>query len=106
MRRLRVGTQEPQGKHTERDGRRYSWQILARADAREESTALPGTGDGDHWLAGGTIALEVTDIEALMAHLAREGVTLLGEVVRGPHCTMRMCLDSEGNSLLLHQLDR
>lgn len=64
------------------------------------------TGDAPSQSAGGTIALEVTDIEVLMAHLAREGVTLLGEVVRGPHCTMRMCLDSEGNSLLLHQLDR
>ncbi|HEX3473432.1 MAG TPA: hypothetical protein VHT91_00250 [Kofleriaceae bacterium] len=26
-------------------------------------------------------------------------------VIRGPHCQMAVCLDSEGNSLLLHQLD-
>jgi predicted enzyme related to lactoylglutathione lyase len=55
--------------------------------------------------AGGTIALEVTDLPALVAHLKARGVTFTAEAIRGPHCQMAVCLDSEGNALLLHQLD-
>ena len=33
------------------------------------------------------------------------GVAFTAEGIRGPHCQMAVCLDSEGNSLLLHQLD-
>lgn len=55
--------------------------------------------------AGSTIALEVDDLEAIMADLASKGVTFKSEVIRGPHCRMAVCLDSEGNSILLHQLD-
>jgi uncharacterized protein YndB with AHSA1/START domain/predicted enzyme related to lactoylglutathione lyase len=56
--------------------------------------------------AGATLALEVQDLKALMQHLKDQHVELLGEVVRGPRCHMVTCLDSEGNALLLHQLDR
>jgi predicted enzyme related to lactoylglutathione lyase len=56
--------------------------------------------------AGGTIALEVQDLPRLMRTLVEKGVTFKSEVIRGPHCQMAVCLDSEGNSLLLHQLDR
>lgn len=55
---------------------------------------------------GGTIALEVEDIAATIARLKEHGCEVLGSTVRGPHCTMQPCLDSEGNSVLLHQLDR
>jgi len=55
--------------------------------------------------AGGTIALEVTDLKALIETLKAKGVTFQGDVIRGPRCHMAVCLDSEGNSLLLHQLD-
>lgn len=54
---------------------------------------------------GITLALEVEDLDALMAHLKSNGVAFKGEVVRGPHCRMALCSDSEGNPLLLHQLD-
>ena len=53
----------------------------------------------------GTIALEVTDLKALIETLKSKGVTFQGDVIRGPRCHMAVCLDSEGNSLLLHQLD-
>lgn len=56
--------------------------------------------------AGGTIALEVADLPSLMARLSAAGVTFESDVIRGPRCTMAVCLDSEGNALLLHQLDR
>ncbi|HEV8246038.1 MAG TPA: SRPBCC domain-containing protein [Polyangiaceae bacterium] len=56
--------------------------------------------------AGGTVALEVVDLPTLMDRLQRAGVTFKSDVIRGPHCRMAVCLDSEGNSILLHQLDR
>ena len=55
--------------------------------------------------AGGTVALEVDDLDSLVARLESEGVEFTSDVVRGPNCRMVVCLDSEGNSLLLHQLD-
>ncbi len=56
--------------------------------------------------AGGTIAFEVDDIEALTAHLREAGVRLgSSEMIRGPHCRMMPCFDPDGNSVLLHQLD-
>jgi predicted enzyme related to lactoylglutathione lyase len=55
---------------------------------------------------GATLALEVDDLPALIEQLKRAGVDFRGSVVRGPRCHMITCLDSEGNALLLHQLDR
>ena len=54
--------------------------------------------------AGGTIALEVEDLDKLMSGLKTKGVTFNGDVINTPVCRMAVCLDSEGNSLLLHQL--
>lgn len=69
--------------------------------------ALTNTsGDEPSASAGGTVALEVGDLASLMARLKEAGVTFKSDVIRGPRCTMAVCLDSEGNSLLLHQLDR
>jgi predicted enzyme related to lactoylglutathione lyase len=55
--------------------------------------------------AGGTIAFEVEDLDALIADLKSKSVTFLGEVVHGPRCRMITCLDSEGNAIVLHQLN-
>ena len=54
--------------------------------------------------AGGTIALEVENLEGLMQDLKAKGVTFKGGIIPSPVCTMAVCLDSEGNSILLHQL--
>lgn len=56
--------------------------------------------------AGGTVAFEVADLDALITDLAAKGVTFQSDVVHGPACRMIVCLDSEGNSLLLHQRNR
>lgn len=64
------------------------------------------TGDTPSAGAGGTIALEVEDLAGLIEQLKAKGVAFKSDVIRGPHCKMAVCLDSEGNSLLLHQLDR
>lgn len=54
--------------------------------------------------AGGTIALEVEDLASLVDDLKAKGVTFKGDIIPSPVCTMAVCLDSEGNSILLHQL--
>jgi uncharacterized protein YndB with AHSA1/START domain/predicted enzyme related to lactoylglutathione lyase len=64
------------------------------------------TGEQPSATAGGTIALEVADLTGLMQDLKRKGVSFQSDVIRGPRCRMAVCLDSEGNSLVLHQLDR
>ena len=55
--------------------------------------------------AGGTIALEVEDLARLMKDLKARGVTFKSDIIQSPVCTMAVCLDSEGNSILLHQLN-
>ena len=54
--------------------------------------------------AGGTVALEVEDLDALIADLRSKGVEFKSDVIHSPVCRMAVCLDSEGNSILLHQL--
>jgi predicted enzyme related to lactoylglutathione lyase len=54
--------------------------------------------------AGGTIALEVDDLDRLMTDLKNKGVTFKSDKIESPVCWMAVCLDSEGNSILLHQL--
>jgi len=57
-------------------------------------------------IGGACVALEVADLDALNERLKQAGVVYKGEMVRGPHCRMSNILDSEGNALILHQLDR
>jgi predicted enzyme related to lactoylglutathione lyase len=62
------------------------------------------TGDKPSDTAGGTIALEVEDLDRLMAELKAKGVRFKSDVIHSPVCRMAVCLDSEGNAILLHQL--
>jgi predicted enzyme related to lactoylglutathione lyase len=55
--------------------------------------------------AGGSIAFEVQDLDALIVDLKSKGVQFSGDIIHSPVCRMAVCLDSEGNSLLLHQLE-
>lgn len=55
---------------------------------------------------GASVAFEVTDLDALNERLRAAGVRYQGDVVRGPHCRMSNILDTEGNAIILHQLDR
>ena len=54
--------------------------------------------------AGGTIAFEVSDLDALCADLEGKGVAFNSDMIDSPVCRMRVIEDSEGNSILLHQL--
>lgn len=55
--------------------------------------------------AGGVVAFEVEDLDGLMTRLKDSGVEFKSGVIAGPNCRMAVCVDSEGNSLLLHQLN-
>ena len=55
---------------------------------------------------GGSIAFEVTDLDALNVRLKAAGVVYKGDVIKGPKCRMSNIIDSEGNGIILHQLDR
>jgi len=56
--------------------------------------------------SGASIALEVEDLDALVARLKTEGVRFKAEMVPSPVCRMSIILDSEGNSIILHELKR
>ena len=62
------------------------------------------TGEQPSASAGGTIALEVEDLDALIADLKSKQVEFKSGIIDSPVCRMSVCLDSEGNSILLHQL--
>ncbi|MDG2535824.1 VOC family protein [Sphingomonas sp. HITSZ_GF] len=62
------------------------------------------TGDKPAADAGGTIAFEVEDLDALCADLEAKGVTFKSDLIQSPVCRMRVIQDSEGNAVLLHQL--
>lgn len=54
----------------------------------------------------GSIAFEVEDLDALNERLKAEGVTYSAEMIHSPVCRMSVILDSEGNSIILHELGR
>jgi predicted enzyme related to lactoylglutathione lyase len=56
--------------------------------------------------AGGTIAFEVEDLDRLIDDLKKKDVMFKSDIIQTPVCRMAVCVDSEGNSILLHQLKR
>jgi len=56
--------------------------------------------------AGGSIAFEVDDLEGLVAKLKAEQVKFVLDLFSSPVCWMAVILDSEGNSVILHQLHK
>ena len=47
---------------------------------------------------------QCSDLDALNARLKAEGVRYASEMIESPVCRMSVILDSEGNSLILHEL--
>lgn len=56
--------------------------------------------------AGGSVALEVDDLDRLIEILEGKGVEFAGEMVHSPVCRMAFIVDSEGNSIILHELKK
>jgi len=64
------------------------------------------TGEQPSASSGGTVAFEVDDLDSLIADLKAQDVEFRSDVIKGPNCRMAVCLDSEGNSILLHHMDK
>lgn len=56
--------------------------------------------------AGGMIALEVEDLDRLVARLKEKGAAVIGEGIEGPGCHMAVVKDPDGNAIILHRLKR
>lgn len=68
--------------------------------------ALFATKDLQPSASGGSVAFEVKDLDALIARLKGEGVRFKAELIHSPVCRMSVILDSEGNSIILHELKK
>jgi predicted enzyme related to lactoylglutathione lyase len=55
--------------------------------------------------AGGSIAFEVDNLDELVSRLKADGATILQDNIVSPVCRMAVVQDTEGNSLILHQLN-
>jgi predicted enzyme related to lactoylglutathione lyase len=91
---LTTGSQSSNGVWTEYDLPGGGCLALFRSDDLQPSTG------------GACVALEVHDLDALIARLKAAGVEFKAELVPTPVCRMSIIVDSEGNSLILHQLER
>jgi predicted enzyme related to lactoylglutathione lyase len=56
--------------------------------------------------AGGSVALEVEDLDRLTEQLTAKGVEFKAKDIQSPVCRMSVMLDSEGNAIILHQLHK
>jgi predicted enzyme related to lactoylglutathione lyase len=68
--------------------------------------ALFAGGDLEPSANSGGVAFEVEDLDALNARLKAEGVQFKAEMIHSPVCRMSVILDSEGNSIILHELKK
>ncbi|MEM9243221.1 MAG: VOC family protein [Pseudomonadota bacterium] len=59
-----------------------------------------------HDSAGGSVAFEVDDLDQMVAELKEKGVTFKHDIFSSPVCRMAIILDSEGNALVLHQINK
>ena len=64
----------------------------------------PDVAQRQHGSAGASIAFEVEDLDALIPQLKAKEVTFKSEIIPSPVCRMSIIEDTEGNSIVLHQL--
>jgi catechol 2,3-dioxygenase-like lactoylglutathione lyase family enzyme len=55
---------------------------------------------------GASIAFEVEDLDALNARLKQQGVPYVADMIPSPVCRMSVIRDTEGNSIILHELKK
>jgi predicted enzyme related to lactoylglutathione lyase len=92
---LKIGSKSPDGVWTEYD--------LPGGGC----LALFGTKDMKSYAdAGASVALEVDDLDKVNADLKSKGVRYKSDMIHSPVCRMSVILDSEGNSIILHQLNK
>ncbi len=56
--------------------------------------------------AGGSIAFEVDDLDEIVSRLKSEEVKIKLDIFSSPVCRMAVIIDSEGNAVILHQLNK
>jgi predicted enzyme related to lactoylglutathione lyase len=56
--------------------------------------------------SGGCIAFEVDNLDLLIEKLKSKNVSLKLDIFHSPVCKMAIILDSEGNAVTLHQLNK
>ena len=57
--------------------------------------------------SGGSVAFEVEDLDATLAELKSKNIKIVMDTLVTPGiCSMAVILDSEGNGITLHQLNR
>lgn len=56
--------------------------------------------------SGGSIAFEVDDLDELVSKLKSDGIKFKLDVFPSPVCRMAVIIDSEGNAVTLHQLNK
>ena len=61
---------------------------------------------GQRGSSNASIAFEVEDLDQLMADLKAKGVTFSSGIIKSPVCRMANINDSEGNSIILHELHK
>jgi len=92
---LKMGSASPTGTWTEYDLPGGGCLALFKTDDIKPSAA-----------AGGSVALEVEDLDALIPQLKEKNVSIKAEMIHSPVCRMTIILDSEGNSIILHELKK
>jgi predicted enzyme related to lactoylglutathione lyase len=55
---------------------------------------------------GGSVAFEVEDLDALNVQLKAAGVKYAEDMIPSPVCRMSIINDSEGNTIILHELKK
>jgi catechol 2,3-dioxygenase-like lactoylglutathione lyase family enzyme len=55
---------------------------------------------------GGTVAFEVDDLDATVAHLRANQVEIKADIFHSPVCRQAVALDPDGNALIFHQLKK
>lgn len=92
---LKVGANSPNGMWTEYDLPGGGCLALFKTEEIKPSAG-----------SGGSVAFEVEDLDALNARLKAAGVEFKEELIHSPVCRMSVILDSEGNSIILHELKK
>lgn len=90
---LAIGSKAPNGNWTEYDLPGGGCLALFATKDIEPSAS-----------AGGSIAFEVDDLDGTIARLEGQGVEFKAKMIHSPVCRMSIILDSEGNSIILHEL--
>ncbi|MGV3278520.1 VOC family protein [Rickettsiales bacterium LUAb2] len=55
---------------------------------------------------GGSLAFEVENLDILLAKLKEQNITIKVDTMAFPVCKMAVILDTEGNAITLHQLNK